>query len=226
MKLWVKMLVSLSLIIALLLTFGCTPGPAGPAGPKGPTGEEGLPGTQGPPGAKGPAGPQGPPGPAGPPGIWLTGQEAAPPTTTASPYDVPDWPVTWVSVDPPEGRRELDAVTVTLKVPPKSKCDMVFYTVIGSWYSTTTFPSMTADADGNAVMSYVINKNITPGYPQYKADGTLLGGYLELTNTKADLSGQIKVLYPYTVTRQDGSVDFSYPKYTGTIATPPYYTIK
>lgn len=231
MKVWMKVLVSVTLVMVLLLALGCTPGPAGPAGPKGPTGEAGLPGQQGPPGPRGPAGPQGPEGPLGLPGIFLTGTETAPPPTTTAPvsYDVPSWPVTWVSVNPPEiGQRENDVVTIVLKVPPNSKNDMVYHTVLsgGPTYSTTTFDSKVADANGDVTMTWLINRNITPGYPQYKADGTLDGGFFELTNTKADLSGQIKVFYPYGISRQDGSTDPLYPKYTGTPATPPYYTIR
>jgi hypothetical protein len=99
---------------------------------------------------------------------------------------------------------------------------MVYYTVLGQFYATTTFDSVIADADGNAVMTYLINRNITPGYPQYNPNGTLFGGFFELTNTKADLSGQIVVKYPYTVARQDGSLDPAYPKYIGTPVAPEY----
>lgn len=228
MKVWMKALVSVTLVMVLLFALGCTSGPAGPAGAKGPTGEVGLPGQQGPPGPRGPAGPQGPEGPMGLPGIFLTGSETAPPptTTVTVSYDVPSWPVTWVSVTPPEiGQRENDVVTIVLKVPPNSKNDMVFYTVLGQFYSTTTFDSKTADANGDVTMTWLINRNITPGYPQYNADGTLKGSYFQLTNTKADLSGQIVVKYPYAIARQDGSLDPLYPKYTGTPVAPEY-TVK
>ncbi|MFH0941948.1 MAG: hypothetical protein V1823_02865 [Chloroflexota bacterium] len=224
MKIWVKALVSITLVLVLLLSFGCTPGPAGPAGQKGPTGLAGSPGTQGPAGPKGPAGLEGPVGLQGPPGIYYSAGETIPPPPS---YDVPSWPVIWVSVDPPNsGKREIDVVKITLKVPPNSKNDMVYKTVLGGHYGTTTFDSVTADADGNAVMSWPINRNITPGVTQYNAAGDIAGGYFRLTNTKADLSGQIEVDYPYTVTNQVGSTEAPYKTSPYPPKAPPYYTIK
>ena len=197
MKTWVKALVSITLILALMLSFGCT-GPAGPPGPPGPAGVGtegpiGPGGPPGPPGPPGPTGPQGPAGPAGPQGPAETGVIPAEPAI--GPYDDPDWPVKWVSIDPPVGRRELDVVTVTLKVPPGSLCEMVYITHIRGRYSTTTFESVVADDEGNAVLKWSIHPLVTPGD----------GGGLELTNSKADGS-KIVIEYPYTVTRQDGSM--------------------
>jgi hypothetical protein len=118
--------------------------------------------------------------------------------TAGTSYDDPDWPVYWVSIEPEIGKREVDVLTVTLKVPPGSLCEMVYLTELRQRYGTTTFESVVADADGNAVMSWLINKNVTPAN---RAE--TLGG-LELTNTKVD-GTKIVVEHPYTVTRQDGS---------------------
>lgn len=203
MKTWGKVVISITLIVALLLPLGCGPaGPVGPPGPPGPQGPQGPMGSSGPPGKVGPMGPQGlpgapgPPGPQGPPGPSAEGAPPAEPTY--GPYDDPDWPVIWVSIDPPIGRRELDKVTVTLKVPPNSLCEMVYITEIRGRYGTTTFENVIADDDGNAVLSWVINRNVTPA----KRNETL--GGLELTNTKPDGS-KIVIEHPYTVVRQDGS---------------------
>lgn len=199
MKTWVKALVGITLILAILFSLGC--GPAGPAGPQGPKGETGPVGAEGPPGPIGPVGPEGPQGPQGPVGPVGPSSSEDTETVTATagdPYDDPDWPVQWVSIEPEIGKREVDVVTVTLKVPAGSLCEMVYITEIRQVYGTTTFESVIADDDGNAVLSWLINKNVTPAN---RAE--TLGG-LELTNTKADGS-KIVIEHPYTVVRQDGS---------------------
>lgn len=227
MKIWVKALVSITLVLAILLTLGCTPGPVGPAGPKGPTGETGLPGPQGPPGAKGLAGPEGPVGLQGPPGIWLTGNETAPPPPVALSYDVPSWPVIWVSVDPPDkGNQDDETITVTVKVPPGSTTHIEYYTVLNATYSTTQFANndQVADATGIVTMTYFINSNITPGVAQFDSTGFPKGGYILLTNIKADKSAQIKVYYPYTVT-ENHITEAPYQTSPFPMGAPPFYKI-
>jgi hypothetical protein len=112
MKTWVKALVSITVILALLLSFGCT-GPAGPQGERGP---------MGPPGPQGLQGTEGPPGPVG----TGTADTGAADTGVG---DNPDWPVLWVSIYPPSGEYVAGSgaeCTVTLKVPPGSLCDLTF----------------------------------------------------------------------------------------------------
>lgn len=106
-------------------------------------------------------------------------------TTTVS-YDNLDWPVIWVSIDPPEGGKSV-VVTVTLKVPPGSLCQLQYITTLGGRYDSGKFPDVIADKDGNAVIVDEMSYKTTPG-PE---------GYLELTNIKPDGS-KIVVTHPYT----------------------------
>lgn len=190
MRTCVKALVSIIITFVLLLSLGCGPvGPAGPTGPKGPTGEAGLQGREGPPGPVGPAGPEGSPGPQGPPGIWITEADNLTPTATVEdPYNNKDWPVIWVSIDPPVGGMSV-RVTVTLKVPPKSTCQMQYVSVGGYRWGTGRFSDVGADADGNAVMTLIMSANLALGLGQ---------GGLELTNIKTD-NTKIIVFHPYEV---------------------------
>ena len=187
MKTWARALVSITLILALLLSFGCgkagPPGPAGPAGvgTEGPAGPAGAPGPPGPPGTQGPEGPQGPAGPQGP-GAGTADAADAP---VAVSYDDPDWPVTWVSIDPPEISKEI-LVTVTLIVPPGSTCELMYITAWAGRYAANQFPTVVADADGNAVLKLVMSSHFTTGTAG-----------LELTNTKTDGS-KIVILHPVT----------------------------
>ncbi|MFH0941471.1 MAG: hypothetical protein V1823_00365 [Chloroflexota bacterium] len=185
MRTWTRALVSIALILALLLVVGC--GPAGPPGPAGPKGETGLVGSSGPPGPRGPAGPQGPEGLVGTqglPGISAASTADNASAATGDPYDNPDWPVYWVSIDPPVGGKNVP-VTVTLKVPPGSLCDLTYITPLLN-RSLAKPPDVTADADGNAVLKWSMSPNTTPEP----------GGKLELINTKTD-GTQITVFHPY-----------------------------
>lgn len=182
----IRALVSVALILALLLAAGC--GPGGPGGPAGPKGATGLAGSSGPPGPRGPVGPQGPeglPGPEGPSGISAMDNPTAGNATAAGdPYDNPDWPVYWVSIDPPVGGKNVP-VTVTLKVPPGSLCELTYITPLAA-RSTAKPENVTADADGNAVLKWTMHQYTTPEP----------GGKLELINTKTD-GTKITVFHPY-----------------------------
>ena len=190
MKTWVKALVSITLIITLLLSFGCagSPGPAGPAGPQGERGLIGPTGQVGPPGPKGNLGPEGPQGPVGPQGLPGTGAapaDGAAAEPAGSPYDDPDWPVLWVSVDPTTVTADT-LITVVLKVPPGSTCDLIFITAWGTRI-TDRKESEVADANGDVVIELMTHSgSLAPG------DATL-----ELTNTKTD-GTSIIVTYPVT----------------------------
>lgn len=185
MKSWYKMVGCIVIVLSLILVLGCgSVGPPGPAGPKGLTGEVG---SAGPPGARGPQGPQGPQGPVGLEGIRgisAVGDNATTAAPVGDPYDNTDWPVIWVSIDPPMGGKNV-TVTVTLKVPPGSKCSLVYITPLKA-ISTSHPDDVVADADGNAVLTWTMNPNTTPSP----------GGQLKLTNTKAD-GTQIIVTHPY-----------------------------
>ena len=185
MKTWGKALVSITLILVLLLSLGCT-GPVGPAGTKGERGAAGPPGPTGATGATGETGPAGPPGPQGPPGTG-GGETVAPAGPVAGPYDDPDWPVYWVSLDPPEINVS-SSITVTLKVPPGSLCDLMYITPLGTSYVKIAPDTVVADADGNAVIT--MNTPPPMGFTPGKAT-------FELTNTKTD-GTQIIVTYPIT----------------------------
>lgn len=184
----VKVLASIPLIFALLSSLSCGPaGPPGPEGPKGPIGEAGVSGPPGPRGSQGPQGPEGPVGLQGLPGITAIVDSGADNTTasvTGDPNDNLDWPVIWVLIDPPIGGKDVP-VTVTLKVPPGSRCSLVYITPLGA-VSTSHPDDVIADADGNAVMTWTMNRYTTPAP----------GGKLQLTNTKTD-NTQIIVYHPY-----------------------------
>ena len=186
MKTWVRALISITLILALLLSFGC----AGPPGPKGDTGERGPIGPEGPHGpvgAKGEKGDEGPQGPQGPPGTGAATTDGVAAEPAGSPYDDPDWPVIWVSVDPTIITPNI-WITVTLKVPPNSLCDLMYITPWNARYVKIAPDTVVADADGNAVI-----KMASP-----PVQGLTSGdAKLEITNTKTDGS-KIVVTYPVT----------------------------
>lgn len=200
MKTWGKALASITVILALLLALGCT-GPVGPAGPAGPAGPTGEAGSAGPAGDRGPSGPPGPPGlqgkegPAGPEGPAGVGGAApadaaapAAPAAGGDPYDDAAWPVLWVSFDPPSGEyaagSEAD-LTVTLKVPPGSLCDITHINADTGTRSGAKPDNVVADADGNAVLVWQVHASSAPG------EATI-----ELTNTKTD-GTSIIVTHPY-----------------------------
>lgn len=196
MRTWVKVLVSITLVLTLMLSFGCT-GPPGPPGPPGPQGEKGVAGPPGPPGPVGPQGPKGEKGdtgPQGPPGTGTAPADAAEPAQPAEPagdpYDDPDWPVHWVSIDPPVGGANVE-VTITLKVPPGSLNQMQYVTITKGRYGSGRFDDVVADADGNAELRLVMHYMTAPG------EGSLEASYFELTNIKTDGS-KIVVKHPYT----------------------------
>ncbi|RJQ37925.1 MAG: hypothetical protein C4555_05715 [Dehalococcoidia bacterium] len=175
MRIRSKALVSVVLMLALVFVLGC--GPAGPPGPQGPKGPTGLIGSSGPPGSRGPEGTQGPEGqqgPPGPPGISASGNATGTASATGDPYDDPDWPVYWVSIDPPVGGKNVP-VTVTLKVPPGSRCSLTYITPLNA-RSTAKPEDVIADAEGNAVLKWTMHQYTTPES----------GGKLELVNTKTD----------------------------------------
>lgn len=188
MKTWLKALVSVTIILVLLLALGCGPaGPAGPAGLKGPTGPEGREGPIGPIGAAGPAGPEGPPGPQGPQGPNAGEITSTPGALVAGPYDDPDWPVYWVSIDPPE-LHVSTTITLTFKVPPGSTNDLMYITPLGTRYVKIHPTPVIADENGNAVIT--MNTPPPAGFTPGKAT-------FELTNTKTD-GTQIIVTHPVT----------------------------
>jgi hypothetical protein len=79
-------------------------------------------------------------------------------------------------------------VTVKLKVPPGSLCDLTYLTAWGN-RSTAKPNNVVADADGNAVLTWVMHRDTTTGE-----------GGLELTNIKTD-GAKIVVVHPYTSVR-------------------------
>lgn len=167
-----KGFVGITIFLALLLSLGC--GSVGPAGLKGETGDPGPAGPPGPVGPVGEVGPEGPPGPQGPPGVWISGDAADNTTSTYGPYDNPDWPVIWVSVDPPVVKSDY-LVTVKLKVPPNSLCEIIMITPLGTKVTAKKGTAI-SDAEGNATVTFMTySMGMTPGVNQ-----------LELTNTKAD----------------------------------------
>ena len=149
MKTWGRVLVSITLILALLLSFGCT-GPPGPPGPQGPAGE----GTEGPlgrPGPVGPRGPEGPAGPPGPPGPAGTGGAAA----TGDPYDDPSIPILWISITPetetaPAGTE----LTVVLKVPPLATVQITWIKASG-YRSSPPYSPPEGVADDNGDITFI-----------------------------------------------------------------------
>jgi len=190
MKTWCKALVAVSLILSILSLIACAPagppGAQGPAGPKGPTGDPGEPGPPGIQGPMGPPGPVGPPGPGGEAGDTTTPAETPATTTTGSEYDDPDFPVIWVSVEPPEGVSGAGTeVTVTLKVPPGALVSLHFFNPVTGTDSRNRPPDANADADGNVVLTWAIHTNAAVG------EATM-----EVTVTKTDGS-KTMVSRPY-----------------------------
>ncbi len=187
MKSWAKILVGISVILAISLLFACagpagppgSTGPAGPAGPAGPQGERGLQGIPGPEGLQGPEGPQGPAGT----GTAAPSEPEAP--ATGDPYDMPDIPILWVSITPQPALFG-DEVTVVLKVPAGSQCDITYIYEMG--LRSGSKPDLTvADADGNATLTWI------PPVGGPAGDGTI-----ELTVTLPDGTKHV-VTHPLTV---------------------------
>lgn len=112
------------------------------------------------------------------------------PTQDATdPYNNPDWPVTWVSITPKVAiHGEGTEITVVLKVPPGSLCDITFINAGTGTRSARKPNNVVADADGNATLGpWAISVNAAAG------ESTI-----ELTNTKPD-GTKIVVNHPYTV---------------------------
>jgi len=195
MKTWVKAMISITLILTLLLSFGCAgpPGPAGQDGAPGPKGDRGEIGPAGPPGPVGPQGdpgPEGPRGPEGPPGQPCTGvapTDEAPTETVGSPYDDPDWPAIWVSVEPTTVTYDT-LITVVLKVPPGSLVDLMYVTPLGAHYTKRRPDLVVAPDDGNVEITLTspTEPGLTPG-----------DAHLRLLSTKPD-GTSIVVTYPIT----------------------------
>ncbi len=196
MKTWVKALVSVTLLLALLLSFGCA-GPAGPAGPEGPAGPAGSSGPPGPIGLQGDPGSVGPQGLEGPQGPAWSEDGTAAVEPVGSPYDDLDWPVEWVEiicngevVEAPIEAPVLEGNSwqVTLNVPPGSQSAIVvLLPQTGTRDGHMPDPVVAGD-DGIAVLG-----------PWVMTSHTYLGeGFLELTNIKAD--GSIIVIeYPFSL---------------------------
>jgi len=166
MKTWGKVLVAISVILALLLTAACA-GPPGPTGPAGPEGQKGDRGPQGPPGPEGPQGPMGPPGPQGPAATGDTTPTETPTTpTTGTPYDLPDVPLLWLEVSPDPavfGTEE----TVRLQVPPGAFVELTPIYQVGTRdfrSAAAKPPDQIAPADGLVTFKFtpVVNTNL-PG---------------------------------------------------------------
>lgn len=180
MKTWAKVLVSAAIILALLLSFGCT-GSAGPAGPEGPKGEQGPAGPVGPAGPEGPQGPAGPEGPQGPQGpAGTSAAETTEPSSetqiTGDSYDRPEIPIIWESIDPPQATAGAgEMITFKLKVPPNSLCAILYILPVSGTRSGTSVDSQISDADGNVTLSFSIYPHVSAG------EGTL-----ELTVTQSD----------------------------------------
>ncbi|RJO60174.1 hypothetical protein C4544_05960 [candidate division WS5 bacterium] len=163
------------------LDAGNVVGDRGPMGPPGPTGPEG------------PAGPAGPPGPAGSgsSGETTTTTPSTPTTPTGDtgdPYDVSDFPVIWVSIEPPSGEFPAGSgalITVTLKVPPGALCEIIHINAVTGTRSSAKPDSVIADADGKAVLSW------NPSTQAAAGEATI-----ELTVTKTD-GTKIVVNHPY-----------------------------
>lgn len=185
MKILLKIIVGVTLIIALLLVLSCgTAGPMGPAGSKGPTGLVGAEGPPGPVGPKGPEGLQGPPGPQGPAGIWVS-ENATTATPVADPYNNNEWPVIWVSIDPYPVVYGFEDITVTFKLPPGSKSTLVFITAGLSRMTKYQAENQVADANGDVTIKiFTLASTLTPGPSK-----------IELTNIKTDGS-RIVVTHP------------------------------
>jgi peptide/nickel transport system substrate-binding protein len=117
----------------------------------------------------------------------ITAPTPTPSQTTGDPYDNPDWPVIWVKIDPPQApARTNTEITVTLKVPPGSLCDLTFINPETGTRSARKPANVVADADGNAIIGpWAISHMALPG------EATL-----EVTVTKTDGS-KITVTHPY-----------------------------
>ncbi|RJQ36257.1 MAG: hypothetical protein C4555_07705 [Dehalococcoidia bacterium] len=110
-----------------------------------------------------------------------------PAQNVGDPYDNPDFPVIWVSVDPPEGvGRDSTTVTITLKVPPGALCSLHFFNPVTGTDSSRRPADVVANADGNAVLG------------PWEIHGAAQAGEatLQLTVTKID-GTQIVVTRPY-----------------------------
>ena len=121
-------------------------------------------------------GPVGPQGLEGPPGTGAadTGD------TTITVGDVPDFPVLWVSMDPPSGEYASGSsaeITVTLKVPPGAQVELHFFNPVSGTDSSRRPDIANADADGNIVLKWIIHENAAVGEATMqvtvtKTDGT------------------------------------------------------
>jgi peptide/nickel transport system substrate-binding protein len=115
-----------------------------------------------------------------------------PPTTSQTaddPYNNPDWPVIWVNITPETAiYGEGTQITVTLKVPPGSMCDLTFINPVTGTRSARKPTNVVADADGNAVL----------GPWEVSVKAAVGEATLELTNTKTD-GTKIVVTHPYTI---------------------------
>lgn len=180
MKTWVKALVTISVILAILLTFACA-GPPGPAGPAGPEGSKGDRGPQGVPGPEGLQGPVGPPGPQGPAGTSSTETTPSTPQTpvAGTPYDKPEIPILWLSVTPEPavfGTEE----TVVAQVPAGSVVDltMIYQVGIRDFRSAAAKPAVvTAPADGIVTLKWTpVRETNLPGDGAIELAVTLPGG--------------------------------------------------
>jgi len=109
--------------------------------------------------------------------------------TTGDPYDNPDFPVIWVSIEPPEGVGDAETeVTVTLKVPPGAYCELTFLNPNTGTRSSRKPTPVVADANGNAVLGpWRLHQNAHAGV-----------GTIEVTVTKAD-GTKIVVTHPYVL---------------------------
>jgi peptide/nickel transport system substrate-binding protein len=107
--------------------------------------------------------------------------------TAGNPYDDPNFPVLWVSIDPPEGVGDAETeVTVTLKVPPGALCELTFLNPNTGTRSSRKPTPVVADVNGNAVLGpWRLHQNAHAGT-----------GTLEVTVTKTD-GTQIVVTHPY-----------------------------
>jgi hypothetical protein len=89
---------------------------------------------------------------------------------------LPDIPIIWESIVPPEAVAGSGAtVTITLTVPPNSKCDILYILPVTSTRSTNSVNQGISGADGKIELSFPINNHVNAG------EGTL-----ELTVTQAD----------------------------------------
>ena len=193
MKSWAKVMVGISVILAISLMFACAgpagpaglTGPAGPAGPAGPKGDTGEKGPQGIPGPEGLQGPEGPQGPAGTGTVTPAEPETPSTPATGGLYDMPDIPILWVSITPDPALFG-DVLTVVLKVPAGALCDITYIYEMGL-RSSYKPDAVVSDADGNATLSWI---------PPVGGPAGL--GTVELTVTLADGTVHV-VTHPHAV---------------------------